>query len=767
MKEKLNNALNNIDQRFIEEAARAGHAGKRAPKIIAASIGTAAAAAAVAAVCVLAANKTDPGVDLIQPPVSSAADALTWEDSSAAAEESTDSADAEASDHSGVFSCDKHDHTAVTAGADVPAQAGGVVVYTGELPNYGNTLIVRESDGSERMYCHLSGFALEPDDTVQEGETIGMAGCPDGSEQPVEAVMLADNDILGSILEMIRQSDEIRTVLEDHGVNESYDQNEAERIIRGGILPLHTETLQDRNTSAGWQSRELCGSDFYSEEMTAGVPVEVHSYQDGTVIAAKNGWNGGLGSYIVIDHGYGAATVYANLGEITVSEGETVKCGDVVAMTGRSGFVGYQYDLLHFEILVNGAAYDDPHTHKTDILEYDPDILDESIKAVCKEGSSYSAARAQELIRSSTMPLDDESMLVTKENGYDKWTGAVHYGVDLSDGESSTVYAYQSGTVLRAADSGWNSGLGSYIIIDHGSGLVTVYGCLDRVDVTEGQQVERGEVIGESGSTGYSSGVHLHFEIRENGVISTAMGSFTGDSHTHKWVSEGTKVYSSVSGDVWLVGVEPDMGNIVVIHGDDDRFTMYSHCGEVLVLPGDEVSAGDRIAIAGKPYGSDMTVIAEEEITDDMFTYYSAACVEGEFRQQEVDFIWPVGGEDGGVITELMYGYGGYYAHKGIDISAPKGTDVFAAESGTVIKAGWYDGYGNCVMIDHGGGLVTLYGHLDGISATEGQEVLAGEYIGSTGSTGNVTGYKLHFEVRRNGENVNPIPYLPWHQTDL
>ena len=73
-------------------------------------------------------------------------------------------------------------------------------------------------------------------------------------------------------------------------------------------------------------------------------------------------------------------------------------------------------------------------------------------------------------------------------------------------------------------------------------------------------------------------------------------------------------------------------------------------------------------------------------------------------------FLWPVGG-DGGQISEMMYGYGGYYGHSGIDISAPYGTPIYAAESGTVILASWYYGYGNCVMIQHANGMVTVYGH--------------------------------------------------------
>lgn len=760
MKEKLNNALNDIDQRFIEEAARADRFSGHASKIL--GIILIPAAAAVVALCLFALKKPQPGgVDLIQPSISSAADTLTLEDGAATAEVTTDSDSADLTYYSGIFSCDKHEHTKVSSDGNVQAKKSGTVVFTGELPNYGGTLIVHESDGSDRMYCHLSGFALEPDDTVQEGETVGRAGCPDGSEQPVEAVMLADNEIQRAILELNNsQNEEISEILDSSGVNESYDPDEAEQIISSGLLPLYTETLQDRNAMFSEQS----GLDLYSEEMTAGTPVEVHSFHDGTVIAAKTGWNSGLGSYVVIDHGSGVATVYAHLGEIKVSDGETVKRSDVIAMTGSTGYVGYQHDLLHFEIRENGGTYVDSSTQEA-YIEHDPEEENRIIAEICRRGSEYDQIGAQLLIRDSVMPLDKENMFVTTENGYDEWKGGMHYGVDLSGmNGSSQVYSYQSGVVLEAAGDGWNYGMGSYIVIDHGSGLVTVYAHLSRVDVTEGQQVGRGEVIGESGSTGYSTGVHLHFEIRENGIISTAMGNVTGHTHDHRWVSEGTSVNSTVDGLVWFVGEVPDLGKIVVLSSDNGRLTMYSHCSQTVVLPGDEVAVGERVAIAGNPDGSELTVIAEEEIDSILLSYYASQATDGQLLQSETRFIWPVGGEDGGVIREPMYGYGGYYGHNGIDIAALAGTEVFAAGSGRVVKAEWYEGYGKCVMIDHGDGLVTLYGHLGEINAVQGQEVTVGDVIGGVGHTGQTTTCILHFEVRLNDEQVDPTPYLPWHK---
>ncbi len=130
-------------------------------------------------------------------------------------------------------------------------------------------------------------------------------------------------------------------------------------------------------------------------------------------------------------------------------------------------------------------------------------------------------------------------------------------------------------------------------------------------------------------------------------------------------------------------------------------------------------------------------------------------------------FLWPVGGSDGGQISEMMYGYGGYYGHSGIDITAPYGTPIYAAESGTVILASWYYGYGNCVMIQHDNGMVTVYGHASYLHVYVGQQVTMGEVIADVGSTGQSTGNHCHFEVRLNGMNgarLNPINYLPWHK---
>ena len=98
--------------------------------------------------------------------------------------------------------------------------------------------------------------------------------------------------------------------------------------------------------------------------------------------------------------------------------------------------------------------------------------------------------------------------------------------------------------------------------------------------------------------------------------------------------------------------------------------------------------------------------------------------------------------------------------HEGIDIGAAYGTPIHAAASGTVIYCGWEEGYGNLTVIDHGGNIATAYGHQSSIAVSCGQQVSQGQVIGYVGCTGHCTGPHLHFEVRVNGNPVDPLGYL-------
>ena len=104
--------------------------------------------------------------------------------------------------------------------------------------------------------------------------------------------------------------------------------------------------------------------------------------------------------------------------------------------------------------------------------------------------------------------------------------------------------------------------------------------------------------------------------------------------------------------------------------------------------------------------------------------------------------------------------YGTSILHTGIDYGADEGTPIRAAADGVVVSAGWYGGYGNATIIDHGGGIATLYGHQSYMAVSAGQKVTQGQTIGRVGCTGNCTGPHVHFEVRVNGDPVDPAGYI-------
>ena len=123
--------------------------------------------------------------------------------------------------------------------------------------------------------------------------------------------------------------------------------------------------------------------------------------------------------------------------------------------------------------------------------------------------------------------------------------------------------------------------------------------------------------------------------------------------------------------------------------------------------------------------------------------------------------MWPVGGR-------LVSGFGnrrhpilGYVrAHTGVDIAAANGSPIYAADGGEVIQASYSGGYGNSILIYHGGGFATFYAHMSGFAVGQGQMVKRGQIIGYVGATGLATGPHLHFEVRINGGAQNPLGYL-------
>ena len=124
--------------------------------------------------------------------------------------------------------------------------------------------------------------------------------------------------------------------------------------------------------------------------------------------------------------------------------------------------------------------------------------------------------------------------------------------------------------------------------------------------------------------------------------------------------------------------------------------------------------------------------------------------------------LWPVDGtlEGGFGGRRNPFGGAGYEFHSGQDIEAAWGAPVVSGASGKVTFIGWQNGYGQLVVVDHGGGLTTRYGHLSHIDVALDQTVARGQLLGKVGSTGRSTGPHLHYEVRINDQAVNPLPYL-------
>lgn len=122
-------------------------------------------------------------------------------------------------------------------------------------------------------------------------------------------------------------------------------------------------------------------------------------------------------------------------------------------------------------------------------------------------------------------------------------------------------------------------------------------------------------------------------------------------------------------------------------------------------------------------------------------------------------FVWPL---PGSTYITSRFGMrihpitGETKSHNGIDVSAASGTTIVAADGGTVTMAAWNGGYGNCVMIDHGNGYITLYGHMSSLAVSQGQSVSQGQCIAYVGSTGLSTGPHLHFEVYQGGGRIDP-----------
>lgn len=268
---------------------------------------------------------------------------------------------------------------------------------------------------------------------------------------------------------------------------------------------------------------------------------------------------------------------------------------------------------------------------------------------------------------------------VTTYFGYDEWRGGTHYGIDYAAESGADIYAAADGIAhVPQNDSDWLSAFGKAAIIEHENGWFTVYAHANDIVVSDGEKVTAGQVIAHVGSTGWSTGPHLHFEVRQG-----------------------------------VVAMDP-LSHIVI------PSETYSNFNAIIDEKKAELSPTANIPQLAAPINMELATLSER-----------------------------------------IYGNGGYYGHNGIDITAEYGTPVCAVADGKVVAADWLGGYGMCVILEHDGYL-TLYAHLGELEATHGSDIKAGEQLGSVGSTGQATGNHLHFEIITASDDiVDPTEYLP------
>lgn len=163
-----------------------------------------------------------------------------------------------------------------------------------------------------------------------------------------------------------------------------------------------------------------------------------------------------------------------------------------------------------------------------------------------------------------------------------------------------------------------------------------------------------------------------------------------------------------------------------------------------------EVTAGGYLFIPGVEKSLEITPYSGK---DDVISTETKTTAPVESAR----FVWPLHGK-----ISSAFGMRNGRRHEGIDISAPAGAEISAAAAGVVTLSGWGPGdYGKTVMIAHDDGFVTLYGHNQHNTVSEGAAVKSGQVIARVGRTGNASGYHLHFEIRRDGAPINPLFFLP------
>lgn len=261
------------------------------------------------------------------------------------------------------------------------------------------------------------------------------------------------------------------------------------------------------------------------DDLCAAEGTEIYAAADGVVLAAQEHYS--WGNFVEIDHGTDAdglrwVTLYAHMQKCIVQPGQTVTAGQVIGYLGHTGNV--TGNACHFEMMANGVLteprYFTAYTG-SDAAELTQEKADEILaeavrRAASDQTTAVDGAAALSGVDLFTLPVAPPPQV----SGYDPENG--HPGIDFAAEEGAEVYAVAGG-IVTAAD--YDVEKGNYVVLDHGGGLETEYQHMKSLLVSAGQSVVQGQVLGYVGSTGNSTGPHLHFEARQDGAPADLTGT--------------------------------------------------------------------------------------------------------------------------------------------------------------------------------------------------------------------------------------------------
>ena len=260
------------------------------------------------------------------------------------------------------------------------------------------------------------------------------------------------------------------------------------------------------------------------DDLCAAEGTEIYAAADGVVLAAQEHYS--WGNFVEIDHGADAnglrwSTLYAHMQSCAVQVGQTVTAGQVIGYVGSTG--NATGNACHFEMQVNGTLVEPRYFTAyggSDAAELTQEKADEILAEAVRRAASDQVTAADGAALSGvdlfTLPVAPPPQV----SGYDPENG--HPGIDFAAEEGAEVYAVAGG-IVTAAD--YDVEKGNYVVLDHGGGLETEYQHMKSLLVSAGQSVVQGQVLGYVGSTGNSTGPHLHFEAQQDGAPADLTGT--------------------------------------------------------------------------------------------------------------------------------------------------------------------------------------------------------------------------------------------------